>query len=275
MALKSFNPVTPTLRYKTVEDFSNLDDNELIPRKLRESKKRSGGRDNQGRIAIWQRGGGAKRQQFLVDFRRKKIGIPGVIQSIHYDPNRTARVALINYVDGDKQLMLAPDGMKKGDKIICSKDADIKPGNALPLENIPVGTMVHSVEMKPGRGGQIARSAGVAAQVTSKESGWVQVKLPSGEVRRILGSCLATIGQVGNAEHENLVIGSAGRSRHMGRRPHVRGVAMNPVDHPLGGGEGKSSGGRHPCTPWGKPTKGYKTRNSKRTDTFIITRRKK
>jgi large subunit ribosomal protein L2 len=211
----------------------------------------------------------------VIDFKRDKRDIPGKVSTIEYDPNRSARIALITYADGEKRYILQPLGLKVGDTIVAGVNVDILPGNTLPLKNIPLGTQLHNVELKPGKGGQIARSAGSSVQLVAKEGEYASVKMPSGEIRKILLECVATIGQVGNVDHENVSIGKAGRSRWLGKRPHVRGVAMNPVDHPLGGGEGKTSGGRHPVTPWGQPTKGYKTRNNKTTDKFIVTRRKK
>ena len=211
----------------------------------------------------------------MIDFKRDKRDIPGKVSTIEYDPNRSARIALITYADGEKRYILQPLGLKVGDTIVAGVNVDILPGNTLPLKNIPLGTLLHNVELKPGKGGQIARSAGSSVQLVAKEGEYASVKMPSGEIRKILLECVATIGQVGNVDHENVSIGKAGRSRWLGKRPHVRGVAMNPVDHPLGGGEGKTSGGRHPVTPWGQPTKGYKTRNNKTTDKFIVTRRKR
>jgi large subunit ribosomal protein L2 len=218
-------------------------------------------------------GGGHKRRYRLVDFRRDKIDIPARVASIEYDPNRSARIALLNYADGEKRYIIAPDKIVVGDVVVSGERADIKPGNAIPLKNIPLGTLIHNVELKIGRGGQIIRSAGTYGQLMAKEGGYAQVRLPSGEVRKIILACKATIGQIGNIEHENISIGKAGRTRWLGKRPKVRGVAMNPVDHPMGGGEGKSSGGRHPCTPWGVPTKGHKTRTNKSTDKYIVKRR--
>ena len=237
--------------------------------------KRSGGRNNTGELTSWWRGGGHKRLYRIIDFKRDKKDIPGTISTIEYDPNRSARIALVTYADGEKRYILQPAGLKVGDAIVSGEHVDILPGNCLPLKNIPQGTMVHNVELKPGKGGQLARSAGAAVQVVAKEGEYVSLKMPSGEIRRILESCVATVGQVGNLDHENVSIGKAGRSRWLGRKPHVRGVVMNPVDHPHGGGEGKTSGGRHPVTPWGVPTKGYKTRNRKPSDKFIVQRRKR
>jgi large subunit ribosomal protein L2 len=241
---------------------------------LTEPLKKSGGRNNTGELTSWWRGGGHKRTYRLIDFKRDKLGIPAKVSTVEYDPNRSARIALLTYADGEKRYILQPMGLKVGDTIVSGDNVDILPGNALPVKNIPLGTMVHNVELKPGKGGQLARSAGSAVQIVAKEGEYATVKLPSSEVRLINMECMATIGQVGNLDHENVSIGKAGRSRWLGKRPHVRGVAMNPVDHPLGGGEGKTSGGRHPVSPWGQPTKGYKTRNNKSTDRFIVQRRK-
>jgi large subunit ribosomal protein L2 len=242
---------------------------------LTEPLHKSGGRNNRGELTVWWRGGGHKRLYRVIDFKRDKSGIPGKVATIEYDPNRSARIALVNYADGEKRYILQPAGVKVGDTVVAGENVDILPGNALPLRNIPLGTMVHNVELRVGKGGQIARSAGSAVQVVAKEGDYASLKMPSGEIRRISIDCLATIGQVGNLDHENISIGKAGRSRWLGKRPHVRGVAMNPVDHPLGGGEGKTSGGRHPVSPWGMPTKGFKTRKRKASDRFIVQRRKK
>jgi large subunit ribosomal protein L2 len=228
-----------------------------------------------GRITVRRRGGGHKRRYRKIDFKRDKHGVPGKVATIEYDPNRSANIALIHYADGEKRYILAPNGLAVGDRIEAGPGSDVKPGNALPLSSIPLGTTIHNVELKPGKGGQLARSAGASVQVVAKEGDYVSLKMPSGEIRKILAECLATIGQVGNVDHENVSIGKAGRSRWLGKRPHVRGVAMNPVDHPLGGGEGKTSGGRHPVSPWGVPTKGYKTRGRKPSDQYIVQRRKK
>lgn len=274
MAIKKFRPLTPTLRYRTVADFSDL--TKKAPEKsLVEPLKRKGGRNGTGRITVRHRGGGHKRSYRKIDFKRDKLNIPAKVAAIEYDPNRSARIALLYYADGEKRYILSPEGLKVGDKIEAGESADIKSGNSLPLVRIPLGTSVHNIELVHGRGGQIVRSAGVYAQIMAKEGDYVQLKLPSGEVRRVRKECFATIGQVGNLDHENLVGGKAGKSRWLGFRPSVRGVAMNPVDHPLGGGEGKSSGGRHPVTPWGKPTKGYKTRKKKPSDKYIVRRRAK
>ena len=225
-----------------------------------EPKSRISGRNNHGELTIWHRGGGHKRHYRMVDFKRDKTGIPARVATIEYDPNRSAFIALLHYADGEKRYILGPLGLKVGDKVVSGPEADIVTGNALPLKSIPAGTMIHNIELRPGKGGQMVRSAGGAAQLLAKEGEYAQIRLPSGEVRKVLMECVATIGQVGNLEHENISIGKAGRKRWMGIRPTVRGVAMNPVDHPLGGGEGKTSGGRHPVTPWGQPTRGYKTR---------------
>jgi large subunit ribosomal protein L2 len=274
MAIKTYRPITPTLRYKTT--LVNDDITATRPHKaLTETKKRTGGRRNSGDLTSWHRGGGHKRKLRSIDFKRDKAGIPGTVVSIEYDPNRSARIALIAYADGEKRYILQPIGLQVGAKIVSGADADILVGNALPLRNIPAGTTVHAVELKPGKGAQMVRSAGGQAQLVAKEDDYALLKLPSGETRKVLIDCMATIGQVGNTDHENIAIGKAGRKRWMGRRPVNRGVAMNPVDHPHGGGEGKTSGGRHPVTPWGQPTRGYKTRNNKRTDKFIVSRRAK
>jgi large subunit ribosomal protein L2 len=273
MAIKTYRPITPTLRFKTT-----LVNQELTtdrPHKaLLEPKKRTGGRRNSGDTTSRFIGGGHKKQYRVIDFKRDKTGIPATVASIEYDPNRSARIALLNYSDGEKRYILQPDGLKVGAKIMSGPDADILVGNALQLRNIPGGTVVHNIELKPGKGAQMARSAGAQAQLVAKEGDYALLKLPSGETRRVLLDCMATVGQVGNLDHENVAIGKAGRVRWMGKRPHNRGVAMNPVDHPHGGGEGKTSGGRHPVTPWGQPTRGYKTRNNKRTDKMIVGRKK-
>jgi large subunit ribosomal protein L2 len=239
---------------------------------LTSGKQRTGGRNNVGRIAVRHHGGGHKKSYRMIDFRRDKAEVPGTVATIEYDPNRSARIARVHYKDGEKRYIVAPFGLKVGQTIVSSPGADILVGNTLPLKTIPLGTAIHNIELKPGRGGQLVRSAGSQAQLLAKDAGWVQVKLPSGEIRRILETCRATVGQVGNPDHENISFGKAGRRRWLGIRPTVRGVAMNPIDHPLGGGEGKTSGGRHPCTPWGVREK--KTRNNKRTQKFIVRRRK-
>ncbi len=276
MGIKKYKATSPGLRQMTVLTFDEITKKE--PEKsLVVTLKKSGGRNSQGRITVRFRGGGAKRKYRIIDFKRDKDGIPGKVAAIEYDPNRTANIALIHYADGEKRYILAPHGLKVGDVIESGENADIKVGNALPLRNIPVGTTVHNIELVPGKGGQLARSAGAEAQLMGKEGKYAQLRLPSGEHRLVLLDCRATIGQVGNLDHENVTIGKAGRSRHMGRRPSVRGSAMNPVDHPHGGGEGKAPIGRPaPVTPWGKPTLGYKTRKkNKKSDKYIVRRRKK
>jgi large subunit ribosomal protein L2 len=273
MGIKTFRPVTPSTRFQTVLTFEDL--TAKRPEKsLLEPKKSFGGRNSEGRICVRHRGGGHKRLYRAIDFKRDKIGIPARVASIEYDPNRSSRIALLNYVDGEKRYILQPVGLKVGDSVLAGPAADILVGNALPLRNIPLGTTLHNIELRKGKGGQMARSAGSSAQLIAKEGDYAQLRLPSGEVRKVHIECMATIGQVGNVDHANISIGKAGRTRWMGKRPTVRGVAMNPVDHPHGGGEGKTSGGRHPVTPWGQPTRGYKTRNNKRTDRFIIKRKK-
>jgi large subunit ribosomal protein L2 len=274
MAIKTYRPTTQTLRYRTtlVNDDLTTD----RPHKpLVEYKSKTGGRRNSGDITSRFRGGGNKRKLRIIDFKRDKIGIPAKVVSIEYDPNRSARIALLAYADGEKRYIVQPDGLKLGQKVVSGPEADILVGNALPLRNIPPGTTVHNIELRPGKGAQMVRSAGGSAQLVAKEGDYALVKLPSGETRKVLQDCMATIGQVSNTDHENVTIGKAGRTRWLGRRPHNRGVSMNPVDHPHGGGEGKTSGGRHPVTPWGQPTRGYKTRNNKRTDAFIVGKRKK
>jgi large subunit ribosomal protein L2 len=274
MPIRKYKPTSPGRRQMTVMTFDDITTNEPY-KPLTENLHRSGGRNNTGEVTMWWRGGGHRRLYRIIDFKRDKKNIPGKVSTIEYDPNRSARIALITYADGEKRYILQPLGLKVGDSVIAGDVVDILPGNALPLKNIPQGTMVHNVELKPGRGGQMARSAGAAVQVVAKEGDYVSVKTPSGEIRKVYLDCMATVGQVGNIDHENVSIGKAGRSRWLGKKPHVRGVAMNPVDHPLGGGEGKTSGGRHPVTPWGVPTKGYKTRNRKTSDKFIVQRRPK
>ena len=274
MPIRSYKPRSAGRRFQTVQTFDDVTAPEPY-RPLTEPLPKSGGRNNGGELTSWWRGGGHKRAYRLVDFRRDKREIPARVSTIEYDPNRSARIALVTYADGEKRYILQPSGLKVGDTIVAGPNVDILPGNALPLRNIPLGTMVHNVELKPGKGGQIARSAGSTVQVVAKEGDYASVKMPSGEVRLIRMDCYATVGQVGNLDHENVSFGKAGRSRWIGRRPHVRGVVMNPVDHPLGGGEGKSSGGRHPVSPWGMPTKGYKTRKRKTSDRFIVQRRTK
>ncbi len=275
MGLKKFKPRTPTTRYKTVLDFGEL--TEARPHKpLTSGKKQNAGRGHKGQISVRRRGGGHKRRYRAIDFKRNKIGIPGRVATIEYDPNRTANIALINYVDGEKRYIIAPETLKVGDTIVSGEEVEIKAGNAMPLKNIPLGTSIYNIEMTRGKGGQLARSAGAAAVIAAKESSYCLIKLPSGEIRKIHQECYATIGEVGNKDYGLVTIGKAGRSRWLNRRPRVRGVAMNPVDHPLGGGEGKSSGGRHPCSPTGMPAKGFKTRKKhKISDKYIVNRRKK
>lgn len=273
MSVKKINPTSPGRRFQTYLVRAELTANE--PEKsLLEPARKSGGRNSYGRVTAWHRGGGHKRRYRLIDFKRDKENIPARVASIEYDPNRTAHIALLHYVDGEKRYILAPVGLSVGDKVITSEHADIKPGNCLRLVNMPLGTVVHNVELKPGKGGQLARSAGCGTQLIAKEGKYAILRLPSSEMRMVPIECKATVGQVGNIEHENISLGKAGRTRWLGRRPHVRGVAMNPVDHPMGGGEGRSSGGRHPCTPWGVPTKGYRTRKNKASNKLIVRRRK-
>jgi large subunit ribosomal protein L2 len=274
MPVRTYKPTSAGRRFQTVQTFDEITSTEPY-KPLTEPLKKSGGRNNQGELTSWWRGGGHKRTYRIIDFRRDKREIPAKVTTVEYDPNRSARIALVTYADGEKRYILHPVGLKVGDSIVAGPTADILPGNALPLKNIPLGTVVHNVELRPGKGGQMARSAGAAVQVVAKEGEYATLRMPSSEVRLVNMECYATVGQVGNVDHENVSIGKAGRSRWLGKRPHVRGVAMNPVDHPLGGGEGKTSGGRHPVTPWGVPTKGYKTRNRKSTDAFIVTRRQK
>jgi large subunit ribosomal protein L2 len=273
MGVKSYKPTTSTRRFQTV--LTREDITKQTPEKsLVEGKLRSGGRSSTGRVSSRFRGGGHKKSYRIIDFKRDKH-IAAVVAAIEYDPNRSARIALLHYVDGEKRYILAPQGLEVGRKIMSGPEADILVGNSLPLKNIPAGTVVHNIELKPGKGGQMARSAGAQAQLVSREGDIALLKLPSGEIRKVLAVCSATIGQVGNIEHENVSLGKAGRKVWMGKRPHNRGVTMNPVDHPHGGGEGKTSGGRHPVTPWGQPTRGFKTRNNKRTDKWIVTRKSK
>lgn len=274
MGIKTYRPYTETRRFQTGLDFKEITTSKPY-RPLLEPKTRISGRNNQGELTIWRRGGGHKRYYRIIDFKRDKFGIPARVATVEYDPNRSAFISLLHYADGDKRYILYPLGLKVGDKVVSGPEADIVIGNALPLRNIPAGTLIHNIELRLGKGGQLVRSAGGAAQLLSKEGEYGQVRLPSGEVRRVHLDCMASIGQVGNPDHENISLGKAGRTRWMGRRPTVRGVAMNPVDHPLGGGEGKTSGGRHPTTPWGQPTRGYKTRSNKQTDRFIVKRREK
>ncbi len=272
MAIRVLKPTSPGRRQMTGDDFSALTKKQPL-KSLTRGMKRGGGRNHQGHTTAYHRGGGHKRRYRRIDFRRDKWDIPARVASIEYDPNRSSDIALLHYADGEKRYILAPVGLRVGDIVLTGERAEIRPGSSLPLSHIPMGTTLHNIELKPGGGGQLVRSAGGAAQLMAREGKYAQIKLPSGETRRVLARCLATVGQVGNLEHENRKVGKAGRSRWTGRRPNVRGVAMNPVDHPHGGGEGRTSGGRHPVTPWGVPTKGHKTRQNHRTDKFILKRR--
>jgi large subunit ribosomal protein L2 len=272
MPIKQKKPINASSRFQTQLTFDEITRTE--PEKsLTVGKKRTGGRNNRGQLTSWWRGGGHKKRYRVIDFKRDKHGVPAKVASVEYDPNRSARIALLHYADGEKRYILWPDGLKVGAEVMSGEAAEVNVGNALPLKRIPLGTMVHNIELKIGKGGQMVRSAGAGAQLMARDGAWAQVKLPSGEVRRVHVDCYATVGQVGNLEHENVSIGKAGRNRWLGWKPHNRGVTMNPVDHPMGGGEGRTSGGRHPTTPWGVPTKGYKTRNNKRTDGMIVRRR--
>ncbi|AFK54467.1 50S ribosomal protein L2 [Tistrella mobilis] len=273
MALKAYKPTSPGRRQLVLVDRSELWKGKPV-KSLTEGLTKSGGRNNMGRITAFQVGGGHKRRYRLVDFKRRKWDVEASVVRLEYDPNRTAFIALIEYTDGEQAYILAPQRLKAGDKVVAGAKVDVRPGNAMPLSSIPVGTIVHNVELKPGKGGQIARSAGTYVQVVGKDGNYVMLRMASGEQRMVRAECMATIGAVSNPDHQNVSLGKAGRSRWMGRRPVVRGVAMNPVDHPHGGGEGRTSGGRHPVTPWGKPTKGKRTRNNKATDKFIVRRRK-
>jgi large subunit ribosomal protein L2 len=274
MPIKTYRPTTSTRRFQTVVSREDLAAKR--PEKpLTTGKQRTGGRNSAGRITSRFRGGGHKKAYRVIDFKRDKPGIPAKVAAIEYDPNRSARIALLHYRDGEKRYILCPLGLTVGRTVMSGPDADILVGNALPLKNIPAGTVVHNIELRPGKGAQMARAAGTQAQLVSKEGGYALLKLPSGEVRNVAVDCMATVGQVGNTDHENVSLGKAGRKRWMGKRPHNRGVSMNPVDHPHGGGEGKTSGGRHPVTPWGQPTRGFKTRNNKRTEKWIVTHRAK
>ncbi len=272
MALKHFKPMTPSQRGLILIDRSGLHKGKPV-KKLTHGLSSKGGRNNQGRTTMWRRGGGHKRRYRLIDFKRRKFDVPARIVRLEHDPNRTAFIALIEYEDGEQAYILAPQRVAAGDKVVSGERVDIKPGNALPMANMPVGTIIHNIEMKPGKGGQIARSAGTYAQLIGKDSGYAQLRLSSGEQRMVRAECMATIGAVSNPDNSNQKLGKAGRNRWLGKRPTVRGVAMNPVDHPHGGGEGRSSGGRHPVTPWGKPTKGARTRRNKSTDKYIMRRR--
>ncbi len=275
MGIKHYKPTSPGRRGMSANDFAELQGVVEPVASLTSGKHSTGGRNNYGRITSRFRGGGHKRRYREIDFRRNKLGVPATVAAIQYDPNRSAHIALLHYYDGEKRYILAPANLKVGDNVIASRTADIKPGNSLPLRYIPAGTVIHNIELKIGGGGQLARTAGSGAQLMAKDGDWAQVRLPSSEVRLIHCDCRATIGQIGNGQHNNIYIGKAGRTRWFGRRPHNRGVSMNPVDHPMGGGEGRSSGGRHPCSPWGQKSKGLRTRNNKRTDAMIVRRRGK
>jgi large subunit ribosomal protein L2 len=273
MAVRKLKPTSAGRRFQTVSDFEEI--SKIAPEKsLTEGLCKKAGRNNNGRITSRRRGGGHKKLYRIIDFKRDKVGVPAKVASIEYDPNRSARIALLHYADGEKRYILAPVGINAGDNVVAGDTADIKPGNALALIKIPVGTIVHNIELYPGRGGQFCRAAGTYAQVIAKEGNHALLRMPSGEVRKVLATCTATVGQVGNIQHENISLGKAGRNRWLGQRPKVRGVAMNPVDHPLGGGEGRSSGGRHPVSPWGMPTKGYKTRSRKKQSSKLIIKRR-
>ncbi len=269
MAIKKFKPTTPSRRYMSVADFNEITTDQPEKSLLKPLKK-TGGRNSNGRITVRHRGGGHKRMYRIIDFKRDKDGIPANVATIEYDPNRSARIALLNYVDGEKRYIIAPRGLQIGDQVVSGAEADIKVGNALSLENIPVGTIVHNLELKPGKGAQLVRSAGTGAQIMAKEGKYAHIQLPSGEVRLVNIKCKATVGRVGNVEHENITVGKAGRNRWLGKRPSVRGTAMNPHDHPHGGGEGKKAAGRHPVTPWGQPTIGKKTRKKKASDKMSV-----
>jgi large subunit ribosomal protein L2 len=272
MGIRRYKPTSPGRRFQTVSDFKELTGDK--PHKpLLESIKKTGGRNNQGRVTSWLTGGGTKKQYRVIDFKRNKIGIPAVVETVEYDPNRSARIALLKYRDGERRYIIAPEGLKAKDELISGPGSDIKLGNAMKLKDMPLGTVIHNIELRPGQGGKLVRSAGGQAQLLARDQSYAHVKLASGEVRLVSVECMATVGQVSNSEHENISIGKAGRSRWLRTRPGVRGVVMNPIDHPLGGGEGKSSGGRPACSPWGKP-EGVRTRKSKRTDKYRITRRK-
>ncbi|MBW2175440.1 MAG: 50S ribosomal protein L2 [Deltaproteobacteria bacterium] len=274
MAIKRVKPTSPGRRFQTYSTFEEI--TSTTPEKsLLKNRRKTGGRNANGRITSRHKGGGHKRHYRIIDFKRDKIGIPAKVATIEYDPNRSSRIALLHYTDGEKRYILAPLNLNVGDQVMAGPEADIKPGNTLPLQNIPLGTHIHNIELRLGKGGQIVRSAGTYAQLMAKEDRYALVKLPSSEVRMVLLKCKATVGQLGNVNHENINLGKAGRKRWLGKRPSVRGVAMNPVDHPMGGGEGRSSGGRHPCTPWGMPTKGYRTRKNKQTDKYIVKKRTK
>ncbi|MCD5411560.1 50S ribosomal protein L2 [Thermodesulfovibrionales bacterium] len=274
MGIKKFKPTSTGRRFQSAVDYKKDITTDKPHKPLTGPLKKTGGRNNTGRITVWQRGGGSKRMHRVIDFKRDRTGVPATVKTIEYDPNRSARIALLKYRDGEQRYILAPIKLNVGDTVVAGPDSEIKEGNALPIAKIPLGTMIHNIELRPGQGARLVRTAGAAAQIVAKEEKYAQIKMPSGEVRLILTLCMATIGQVGNPDHENISYGKAGRIRYLGRRPHVRGVAMNPIDHPLGGGEGKASGGRPACSPWGKP-EGVRTRHNKRTDKFIIKKRKK
>ncbi len=275
MPVRVYKPTSPGRRKMSVSDFADVTHAKPEKSLLGGRVTKTGGRNSYGRVTSWHRGGGHKRRYRKIDFRRDKVGIPARVASVEYDPNRSARIALLHYKDGEKRYILAPAGLRVGDTVQSGEGSEIRPGNTLPLSQIPLGTVVHAIEMKPGKGAQLVRAAGGGAQLMAREGNYATLRMPSGENRMIHIRCMATVGQVGNLEHENQRVGKAGRSRWKGKRPNVRGVAMNPVDHPMGGGEGRSSGGRHPCTPWGKPTKGHKTRRNHRSDKYIVKRRGK
>jgi large subunit ribosomal protein L2 len=275
MPVRSYKPTSPGRRDMSVSDFAEITRGKPERSLVGGRVNKSGGRNVNGRITSWHRGGGHKRRYRKIDFRREKTGIPARVATIEYDPNRSANIALLNYADGEKRYIIAPAGLRIGDRVQSGEDAEVRTGNALPLSRIPLGTVLHAIELRPGKGAQLVRAAGLGAQLMAREGSYATLRMPSGEHRRVHVKCMATVGQVGNSEHENQTVGKAGRSRWKGKRSNVRGVAMNPVDHPMGGGEGKSSGGRHPCTPWGIPTKGHKTRKNPRTDKYIVKRRGK
>jgi large subunit ribosomal protein L2 len=275
MPVKKYKPTSPGRRDMSVSDFAEITRSHSERSLTSGRVNKTGGRNVYGRVTSWHRGGGHKRRFREIDFRREKTGVPAKVAHVEYDPNRSANVALLHYVDGEKRYILAPNGLRVGDELMSGADAEIRAGNSLPLAKIPLGTLIHNIELKPGKGAQMVRSAGTSAQLMARENDYVTLRLPSGEMRMVHARCRATIGQVGNVDHENQTIGKAGRSRWKGKRPNVRGVAMNPVDHPMGGGEGRSSGGRHPCTPWGKPTKGRKTRKKSGSSQYIVKRRGK
>ncbi|MDQ6883424.1 MAG: 50S ribosomal protein L2 [Candidatus Dormibacteraeota bacterium] len=273
MPVKKYKPTSPGRRFMSVSAFDDITRGKKAEKSLQVSLKKNAGRNAQGKLTVRHQGGGHRKLYRLIDFKRSKRGIQATVTAVEYDPNRTARIALLTYADGEKRYILAPVGLSVGEKVACGPEADIKPGNALPMTNIPVGTMVHNIELQPGRGGQIVRSAGMTAQLLAREGAYAQIRMPSGEMRRVPAECYATIGQVSNVEHENENVGKAGKSRWRGKRPAVRGMSMNPFDHPHGGGEGRSGAGGHPQTPWGKPTLGYRTRRNKKTKNMIVRRR--